>query len=237
MYLWVSHTWDPFKPHRCAHLCTYCYALKTHHRFHLPVLLKPVLAEPFPHLYWLDGRGRTIFVGHMSDMWADNVSDAQIYKTLTWCYHYENNQYVFQSKNPQRFMDFIEVLNPGNTILGTTIETDAYEGVSNAPGPALRSEALKEMGREGFTTFVTIEPILEFRLIPFVALLRNAKPDFINIGADSKGSGLNEPCGEKIGTLIKEICELGIEIRVKPNLERLMGIKEKVELSLRYKDY
>lgn len=52
--------------------------------------------------------------------------------------------------------------------------------------------------------------------------IKKAKPNFINIGADSKGCGLPEPTGLQVQALIKGIKDLGIEIRVKHNLERLL---------------
>ena len=47
------------------------------------------------------------------------------------------------------------------------------------------------------------------------------KPDFISIGADSKGSSLSEPLEEKIASLINAIESAGIKIKVKKNLYRI----------------
>jgi len=68
---------------------------------------------------------------------------------------------------------------------------------------------------------ITIEPILDFDIEPFLMLLRNVEPDFINIGADSGHNHLPEPKSEKIRELIKELEKI-TEVRLKKNLKRLL---------------
>ena len=55
---------------------------------------------------------------------------------------------------------------------------------------------------------ITIEPILNFDLIPFVQAIRRIKPKWVYIGADSKSHHLPEPQAEKIALLIQELKEL-----------------------------
>lgn len=218
MYPWVTHMWEPFRPYACAHKCIYCYAHRMHERFKIKEGVNPVLDFPFPALR----KDLTIFVCHLSDLFSDSVSDFQIYEVLRQCHDY-NNKYVLQTKNPSRYYHFFEYLNPENTILGTTIETDKFQSsVSLAPGGGLRALEIKRVKENGFKTFITVEPILDFNLESFLELFEYADPDFINIGADSKKSELTEPNGDKIRDLIQGIQELGIEIRSKHNLERLL---------------
>jgi hypothetical protein len=47
-------------------------------------------------------------------------------------------------------------------------------------------------------TFVTIEPVMDFDKENMAELLRNANPDFINIGADTGHHNLPEPDAEKL---------------------------------------
>jgi hypothetical protein len=54
------------------------------------------------------------------------------------------------------------------------------------------------------------------------SLIRIANPNFVAIGADSKAHDLPEPCKGKTLTLIKMIRSLGIEVKIKDNLSRLM---------------
>jgi hypothetical protein len=77
-----------------------------------------------------------------------------------------------------------------------------------------------------FKKFLTLEPLLNFDLEILVVWIILAKPDFVNIGADSKGNGLYEPEAEKIVALIKAIRGEGIEVREKRNLERLIGYEK-----------
>jgi len=218
---WCTHTWEPFRPHHCAHECIYCYAKKMHHRF-------GIKEDENPHLDVMPenmGKDRTIFVGHMCDMWAENVSIDKIQYILDWCFSFEN-KYIFQSKNPERFRHFY--FDNERVILGTTIETNRIfnrgECFSEAPSPVFRSQGIKNMKKvRGIETFITIEPIMAFDIIPFVKLIVNAEPDFVNIGADSKGGNLEEPTKNQVIDLIEAIQENGIKIKLKPNLKRILG--------------
>ena len=67
---------------------------------------------------------------------------------------------------------------------------------------------------------VTIEPILDFGLDDFVCILRNIAPKFVSIGADSKNSGLPEPEGKKVSTLLSALTKF-THIEKKRNLARL----------------
>jgi hypothetical protein len=69
--------------------------------------------------------------------------------------------------------------------------------------------------------FVTIEPILDFDVRRLFELVKLCDPKFVNIGADSKGHGLEEPTMEKVQELINKFNKEGIEIRQKSNLDRL----------------
>jgi len=90
--------------------------------------------------------------------------------------------------------------------------------MGNAPKPNVRSEALS-----GFLypKMVTIEPILDFDLEPFVEMLKLINPEWINIGADSKGHKMPEPSKEKVLALIEEL-KLFTDVKIKKNLNRLI---------------
>ena len=57
----------------------------------------------------------------------------------------------------------------------------------------------------------------------FADMIEKAAPNFVNIGADSKGHGLVEPSMQKVNDLITRLQHGGIEIRQKKNLDRLKG--------------
>jgi hypothetical protein len=64
---------------------------------------------------------------------------------------------------------------------------------------------------------------MDFDLYNLLQLIRDANPDFVNIGADSKKHGLPEPSGNKVLSLIEGIKSMGIEVRKKSNLERILN--------------
>jgi len=214
MYPWVTHLWNPiYGP--CPHACTYCY-VKSMRRVKQPTEL--TLKEPFPAL----GKGKTIFVGHMNDLFAAAIPPAWRERVLEQCYKYDQNDYVFQSKNVAQMITYGY---PRRTLLGTTIETNRQgylDKLTRAPHAHNRlyniCQAQQTYKR---ATFITVEPIMDFDVDEFARMLIYARPDFINIGADSKGHNLPEPTQAKVGELIAALKGAGIEVRLKDNLKRL----------------
>ena len=206
MYDWVTHMWSPVRG--CPHGCSYCYAR--------PDAEPKLLPYPWPTL----GEGRTIFVGHLCDMWAEAVGDYMIRAVLAHIFYYPLNTYVFQTKNPDRLLAFEDRL-PQIRMVGTTIETNRQpilDSVSKAPAAGVRAAALSLLRGP---KFLTLEPILDFDIQDLLALILLAKPDFVNIGADSKGHGLPEPSVAKVLGLVQAMGRAGIMIRKKNNLGRL----------------
>jgi DNA repair photolyase len=211
MYDWVTHTWNTVKG-QCYHDCVYCY-MKTWGE-------QPKIRFDEKELKTDLGRGNIIFVGNTNDMFASNIPDEWIDLTIGKCNIHEN-QYVFQSKDPRRMAAFLHQM-PANIILGTTIETNRdIKPFSKAPSTKYRAEWIGELTKTE-KTFITIEPIIDFDLMPFAKMIIEARPDFVNIGADSKNHRLPEPDFMKVAELIDELKHEGIEIRKKKNLERLL---------------
>ena len=208
MYPWVSHTWNPIFG-KCSHDCGYCYM----RRWKLEGLR-------FDHIKMMStnlGEGKTIFVGSATDMFAHDIPYHWITSVLHRCEIFDKNTYLFQSKNPGRFIEF-ELFYPPDIILGTTIETNRPYKLSEAPSVAHRVEGMTNIQNSKKT--VTIEPILDFDLQPLIGWIMMIGPDFVSIGADSKGHGLTEPSYEQVEELIEELGKF-TEVRVKHNLERL----------------
>jgi len=217
MYSWVSGTKNPLAG-QCLHNCSYC-STNTLKRF--PVIQKkysgPIRLEE-KILKENLGNGNTWFIVGQNDLFAEGVPDSYIIKILEWCKRFDNN-YLFQSKNPQRFIKYASFF-PANTSLCTTIETNRrYKQMGNTPDPIERSHALTILS--DFHTQITIEPIMDFDMDEMVGLIRDAKPNNVNIGADSKGNHLPEPPKEKILELIEELKKFTI-IDQKRNLARLL---------------
>jgi DNA repair photolyase len=210
MYTFVTHTWNAIKG-KCPHDCWYCY-MKRFNLGEMRLDRKEFKTDL--------GKGNFIFVGSSCDMWAKKVPSGWISEILEYCSGIDN-KYLFQSKNPGRFFEFIAEM-PKNTILGTTIETNRYyEHMGDAPYPRERVEAMSLL-RYIFDTMVTIEPILDFSAPHLAKLVIDCKPEWVNIGADSKGTNLPEPSTGKIMDLIDIFKGVGIEYKLKDNLKRLM---------------
>ncbi len=208
MYSWVSHEWSPGRG--CSFQCTYCYVKNYGGN---PATFR--LETPFPTL----GKQKTIFIGHMNDLFSDVVSDRDINAVLDHCKKYPFNQYVFQTKDPSRTLYFEF---PEYSIIGTTIETDGgvlLRHYTEAPPPASRAVGLAKIKHK---KFITIEPIMKFNIRGMLELIEIAKPSFVNIGADSKHNRLPEPSADDIQKLIDGIRAMAIDIKIKDNLKRLM---------------
>ena len=223
MYPWVTHTHSHLAG-ACPHACRYCYVQALERRFKSGRWTGPVrLDEPEFSVNY--GKDRTIFVEHLNDLCAAGVPDEFINRILNHTAAYANNTYVFQTKAPARMVDWLERLPP-QWMLGTTIETTLPLVGNRAPAPDARARGMETIRQRvpDATLFVTIEPIQEELQVPtLLGWLAAIRPTFVNIGADSKGHGLQEPSAEKIRDLIAGVKELGLEIRQKTNLARLLA--------------
>lgn len=218
MYPWVTHVHSHLAG-ACPHQCAYCYVQAMERRFKSGRYAGPLRLDE-AELKVNYGYGKTIFVEHMNDLFAANVPGEWVSQILTHCCRYPENIYVFQTKNPVATMGWAF---PPSWMLGTTIETNrAIEGA--APHPLARAEAMAVIRWHApdAVLFVTIEPILDFGVDAVLAMLEAIKPNFVNIGADSKGHGLVEPSADKVRELIAGIQALGIELRQKRNLGRIL---------------
>lgn len=221
MYPWVTHTHSHLRG-ECPHKCSYCYAQDMERKYKAGHWAGPLrLDEPSFSVKY--GAGKTIFIEHTNDLLAVGVPDEWVNRILNHCCAWPENTYVFQSKNPGRFLDYTW---PVNSILGTTIETNrTIPGISNAPAPATRAMAMMHMF-PAVRKFITIEPVLDFDVDVLASWIATIRPEFLNLGADSKGHGLPEPTVEKIMQLVEALKRDGVELREKHNLARLVQRKD-----------
>ncbi len=216
MYEFCTHTWNPIKG-KCKFDCAYCF-------------MKSIIKEPKPirlvgsELKTNLGRNNFIFVGSSTDMFHPDVSGDWIEEVLVHCREYPENTYLFQSKNPFRFFQFIDKpdILPLKTILGTTIETnrDTTTEISKAPSTYFRKVDMFSLRKAGCKIMITIEPILEFDLDIMIQWMKEIDPLWVNIGADSKNHNLPEPSWDKVEQLILEL-EKFTKVVIKNNLGRL----------------
>ena len=224
MYGFVTHTWNPIKG-RCLHACNYCYMNRIWARMEDPIT-KIRFPDNLGATLRLDhkefgtdlGSGNFIFIGSSTDIFEENIPASWIRRILDHIKKYPKNTYLFQTKNPY---EFNERIFADNVILGITLETNRGTGeYSKAPDPVDRvcEFAIK------YTTnrkMVTIEPIMDFDLFELVVMVKQIKPEWVNIGADSGGNKLPEPPKDKILDLISEL-EKFTEVKNKSNLKRLL---------------
>lgn len=219
MYNWVTHTHTHLGG-ICPHKCSYCYVNSFRNRTdkyqgNLRLIEKELLVNY--------GKGKTIFIEHCNDLFAEDVPDEYITKILNHCLKFPDNIYVFQTKNPARYI-YGKFSFPENSMFGTTIETNRNIETS-APMPCYRKQAMINLDEPSYKKFITIEPVMEFDVLVLVDWMRSIKPAFVNIGLDSKGTCLSEPSLEEIKDLIYALGYYRIEVRLKNNLKRLGEIK------------
>ncbi len=217
MYPWVTHMHTHISG-QCPHQCSYCYV--DNPRFGRPERFTGKLRLEEKELTVNYGKGRVIFIDHQNDLFSEAVPTMWIVKVMIHCCAYADNMYVFQTKNPARYLEeFKSFYFPPKTLLGTTIETNRNITGTKAPNPYARFAAMRRV--RGHRTFLTIEPVMDFDTAVLIDWVDRLRPAFVNIGADSKGHGLPEPPWSKVRDLINGITELGVEIREKHNLARL----------------
>ena len=230
MYDWVGYSWNPLIG-ECPHRCSYCYVNDLVRRF--PKLKGRYTGElrldyntlnkPLP-------RNKTIFVCSMNDLFAKEVPEEFIKKILEVAQQNSTDRrFLFQTKNPSRFRDFMWDF-PDGSILATTIETNRDYGYSKAPKPVERYSSIMDLidwliifEFFLFDIMISIEPIMDFDPPVLLKWITDIKPDFVSIGADSKHNNLPEPSWGKVQELINALEEQKIKVLTKSNLKRLKG--------------
>ena len=226
MYKFVTHTWNPIKG-VCYHQCRYCYMN----------VLRPKNYECAPVMvdneFEIDlNVGKVIFVGDGIDMFAENVPDEWILRVLDHCAGFNDQRagqkkivFLFQSKNPSRFLQFLDHRVFKHAIIGTTIETNRYypEIMVNSPKIEERANAMKLIAEKGFYTMVTAEPLLAFDKTELVEIVRQCNPRFVNIGRNSERKiSLPEPTSIQVKELIAELREI-TKVIIKSNAKSWLG--------------
>ena len=154
-------------------------------------------------------------------MFAGPVVTDWILAVLKKCREFNHNRYSFQSKNTQRMNEYVMEF-PQGSLLGTTIESNRNYGLSKAPLILERVKGLRAISESiAYFFFVSIEPILDFDLEPFVEMIRSIEPSFVSVGADSKHHNLPEPTSQKTRQLITALREF-TDVKIKDNLQRIL---------------
>ncbi len=215
MYKHVTHTFNTIKG-KCYHNCKYCYVKGISKRFNTEQ--KPVRFDE-TELKTNLGKDNFIFVGSSNDMFAHDIQDNWIKKTLEHCRKFDN-KYLFQTKNPEKLDSYTDLL-PEKSVLCTTIETNRFypEIMGNSPHPEDRALSFSKI--KGFEKHITCEPLLSFDLDVLTGMMSIINPDMINIGIDSKGHNLPEPTKAEIEELLYWLKGTSRVVE-KSNLKRLL---------------
>ncbi len=211
MYDFITHTWNTVKG-SCPHDCSYCYMKKWGKQQELHFDENELKTDL--------GKNNVIFVGSSCDMFADSIPFEWVTKTLDHCKKFPHNRYFFQSKNPYRFSSFFNELH--GAFICTTLETNrTYKDImNNCPSPQDRAFYFSHI--KNACKYLTIEPIMDFDVKPFVELIKMCEPVQVNIGADSSHNRnkLPEPPKEKIHQLLYELSAF-TKVHIKKNFKRL----------------
>jgi hypothetical protein len=117
-----------------------------------------------------------------------------------------DTQFFLQSKDPATFKGF---QFPKNVILGTTIETNrSISEISLAPHPYERYRAMVELKHH--KKAVTLEPVMDFDVTELLSWIVEINPVWVQIGYDTRKTGLREPPLYKVDQLSEDLTNSGI---------------------------
>lgn len=205
-----TRSWNPVTG--CTHLCSYCWAMRL---IETKLRDSPKYRAGFrPTLHREDLERASfsprdvVFVVDMGDLFSDGVPDEWIREVLRRARQFPSTKFLFLTKNPGRYFDFLGEMPP-NAYLGATIETnrdDLARSVSRAPPPSARARAMIELPWP--RKYVSIEPIMDFDLDVMVGWLREISPVTVHIGYDNWNSRLPEPPLWKARRLVEEASKI-----------------------------
>ena len=224
MYEFITQTWNPITG-ECPHDCKYCYAMyKYNQTIKDGIRLRE---ESFRNDF---KTGNFIFVGSGIDVFADEIPHTWIKRILDYCGQDNidlfgaRNRFLFQTKNPQRLLQYIDYPVFLSSVICTTIESNRFYPsiMNNAPKVEERAKAMNEIANRGIQTYLTIEPIMAFDENELVSLIKMCKPVQVNIGANTNENiCLPEPTQTDIASLIQRV-ENDCKVEIKRNLSRLV---------------
>ncbi len=198
----ITKTWNPVIG--CLHNCRYCWARRlaetrlTHMEKYKdgfkPKITEYELKKKFQKQY--------VFVSDMGDLFGDWVSKDWILKVLKAIKNSPSSYFLFLTKNPKRYIEFIDVF-PENLFLGATIETNRDYKVSQAPPVYKRYKAMVNLPYH--RKLISIEPIMDFDPEIFVGWLKQISPAMVHVGYANYNHHMPEPSLDKTTALIKEI--------------------------------
>jgi protein gp37 len=209
---WADFSGNPIDG-LCLHNCYYCYATAIRKRFHLK-------DEITFNENWFDkkqadnfrkknGFPAKIFVGSSHDDFGAWISSEWIEKIILVARENLETEFMFLSKNPVRYLDFIFPKNCwlGATITGGEKESEIYKSIL----------VLQNMENK---TFVSIEPLLgKLPTEKTPKLLEDI--DLVILGAMT-GKNAVVPKKEWADEIIENCKRDGVKIHIKENIKKYL---------------
>lgn len=167
-----TEKWNPLD-YQCGYRCTYCPE-QDHSR--IPKLVEDRMPSHF-----------AVWVAEGTDIFCDEVPSDLISNILEQTRGYPGKSFLFCTKNPARYFEFIDEF-PSQSYFISTVESDIDYKYSTAPSPKERLEELAKLKPlVGMSDVcISIQPILEFT-DDFVELIRQLNPDQVSIGNELTG--------------------------------------------------
>lgn len=186
----------------------------------------PFYFDPTFHKYRLEDyakkKGRKIFVCSMADLFGKWVPDKWILDVLSVCEQAPQHQYLFLSKNPERYGKPVlkPLMNRKNYWFGTTVTNK--KDMEGAGFELFCTTGMTARKGERPNRFLSIEPLLE-RLWP-VQVVNVQYADWVIVGAES-GNRKDKVLPEKIWVMdiLKNCREYGTPVFMKESLRAIMG--------------
>lgn len=203
MYPFITETYNPVGG-VCPYNCVYCWA---------KALIKRYGHKKYSgKYYFVEGAlkkkfkaGSFVFLCDMLDLFAFNVPREIILKVLEIARNNPDSKFLLETKNPRRYSNFVKEF-PDNVVLGVTVESNRDIPVSYAPKIYTRIEWLLALANlTKLPLFISIEPILEFDLKPFLFAIKHIQPWAVAIGYDNYKHSLPEPELNKTLKFIEEL--------------------------------
>lgn len=198
---WARWTWNPVTG--CKHGCQYCYARDIANRFYdekFEPTFRPERLEA-PYNTNLNGKQNNVFVCSMADLFGEWVPDEWIEKILNVIKDTPQWNYLFLTKNPQRYLT-LEF--PENCWLGATADTQKRADI-----------ACNVFDRiDNNIRFISCEPLMEEIIFNPMSF------DWLIIGGRSQSSGMpaGQPEWEWVEILLNQARSILIPVYFKPNL-------------------
>ena len=198
----IDTSWNPVVG--CLYECSYCWArrlattkLKNSERYKdgfTPKLVEKELKRKFHNKY--------IFVSDMGDLFGGLVPREWILKVLKAVRNSPSSYFLFLTKNPKRYFEFLKVF-PKNLVLGATIETNREYKVSSAPSVTQRYKVMARIPYHN--KMVSVEPIMDFDPDIFLKWLKDISPVVVHVGYANYNQHIPEPSLDQTAKLIEEL--------------------------------